>query len=369
MSAQTTSPVRPPPARPPAARLRALGWVRANLLATPLSAAVTLLCLWLLWQTVPGLLGWAVIDARWTGTTRDACQGATGACWVFVRAWFDQFVYGFYPVDQRWRVDVAGIAFALLAVPLLWPGFPRKRAVGVVAAVVFPPACIVLLLGGWFGLPVVETRLWGGMMLTAFMAVYAGLIAVPLGIMLALGRQGRLPLIRTVSVILIEFWRGVPILTVIFLASFILPLIVPAGVTVDQLARAVIALGLVIAAYMAEVVRGGLQTLPPGQAEAARALGLNYWKSTLLVVLPQALRVSIPGLVNEFIALIKNTSLVLIISLFDLLGVAHRAKSDPQWAGQGLEAYVFAGGVFWLVCFALSRYSLGLERRLGVGKR
>lgn len=263
MSAPPTSPVRPP-----VARLRAFAWIRANLLATPLSASVTLLCLWLLWQLVPGVVNWTLLDARWSGTTREACQGATGACWVFVRAWFDQFIYGFCPVDQRWRVDVAGIVFALIAAVLLWPGFPRKGVIGAVAAVTFPPACIVFLLGGWFGLPVVETRLWGGLMLTTFMAVFAGLIAVPLGILLALGRQGRLPLIRTVSVILIEFWRGVPILTVIFLASFILPLIVPAGVTVDQLARAVIALGLVIAAYMAEVVRGGLQTLPPGQAEA-----------------------------------------------------------------------------------------------------
>jgi general L-amino acid transport system permease protein len=235
--------------------------------------------------------------------------------------------------------------------------------------ILLPPLVLFVLLGGALGLPYVETREWGGLMVTVFMAVYGALIALPLGIVLALGRQSELPVLRTISVVFIEFWRGVPIITVIFLASILLPIVMPAGITVDRLLRALIGLALVIAAYMAEVVRGGLQAIPPGQHEAARALGLNYGKTTAFVVLPQALRIVIPGLVNEFIALVKNTTLVLIVSLFDLLGIVHAALADPKWVGLTMEAYVFAGAVFWLICFAMSRWSQRLERRLAVGRR
>jgi general L-amino acid transport system permease protein len=227
---------------------------------------------------------------------------------------------------------------------------------------VLPPVAVLLLYGG-FGLPVVETRDWGGLMLTVFIAVYAGLMAVPLGILLALGRQSRLPVIRMLSILFIEFWRGVPIIAVIFLASLLLPLIVPAGIGVDRLARAIIGLALVIAAYMAEAVRGGLQAIPKGQYEAATALGLRYPVATALIVLPQALRIALPAMTNEFIALVKNTSLVLIVSILDLLGVAQAALADPAWVGMTMEAYVFAGAIYWLICFGLSRASLALERR------
>ncbi|MEI8146306.1 MAG: amino acid ABC transporter permease, partial [Alphaproteobacteria bacterium] len=206
-----------------------------------------------------------------------------------------------------------------------------------------------------------ETRQWGGLMLTLFIAVYAGLIAVPLGILLALGRQSRLPLIRTLSVVFIEFWRGVPIIAVIFLASLLLPLVMPAGVGVDRLARAVIGLGLVIAAYMAEAVRGGLQALPKGQGEAAFAMGLGYWQTTALITLPQALRISLPAMTNEFIALVKNTTLVLVVSILDLLGIAQSSLADPAWVGMNMEAYLFSGAIYWFMCFALSRWSRSLE--------
>ena len=217
---------------------------------------------------------------------------------------------------------------------------------------------VLFLFYGGFGLLLVETRDWGGLMLTLFIAIYAGLLAVPLGIVLALGRQSRLPAIRTLAVMFIE-----PIIAVIFLASLILPLIVPSGIGVDRLARAVIGLALVIAAYMAEAVRGGLQAIPKGQYEAATALGLRYPATTVLIVLPQALRIALPAMTNEFIALLKNTSLVLIVSILDLLGVAQAALADPAWVGMTLEAYVFAGTIYWLLCFALSRASLRLERR------
>jgi general L-amino acid transport system permease protein len=203
-------------------------------------------------------------------------------------------------------------------------------------------------------------------MLTLFLTVYAGLIAIPLGILLALGRRSRLPLIRFISVVFIEFWRGVPIITVIFLASLLLPLIVPTGFDVDRLARAVIGLAFVIAAYMAEAVRGGLQALPDGQAEAAQALGLGYWRIQRMIILPQALRIALPAMTNEFIALFKNTTLVLIVSIFDLLGIAQAALADPAWVGMNMEAYVFAGAIYWIACFGLSQWSRLREKRLQV---
>ena len=348
--------------------MTALAWIRKNLFATPFDTVVTLLCLWVVWRIVPPVVGWSLIDATWVGEGRDACK-PDGACWVFVRARFGQFIYGFYPEELRWRVDAAALLLAAAVAPLVWPGMPAKGWWALGAFLLYPPICLVLLVGGVLGLPVVETRLWGGLMLTTFMAVFGGLIAVPLAIALALGRQASLPTVRIVSITFIEFWRGVPIITVIFLASVLLPLILPAGVTVDKLVRALVGLALVVSAYMAEVIRGGLQAVPKGQYEAASGLGLGYWQSTGMIVLPQALRMVIPGLVNEFIALFKNTTLVLIVSLFDLLGIVHAALADPKWVGLTAEAYTFAGVVFWLICFSLSRYSLRLERSLNVGQR
>jgi general L-amino acid transport system permease protein len=349
----------------PARRSRALA--RA-LFGTPLDAAITILVAGLLlWAAVP-LVRWLLLDATFRGTTREDCTG-TGACWVFVRARFGQFMYGFYPGDQRWRVDLAGLGLVASALLLFaTPPFPRKRIVVALAVLCLPLLDVWLLYGG-FGLRVVETRDWGGLMLTVFLSVYAALIAVPLGIVLALGRASRLPIIRLICTIVIEFWRGVPIIAVIFLASLLLPLILPNGAGIDRLARAVVGLGLCIAAYMAEAVRGGLQALPPGQREAAAALGLGYWRTTGLVVLPQALRVSLPALTNEFIALVKNTSLVLIVSIFDLLGIAQAALADPAWVGKTWEAYAFAGSIYWIACFGLSRWSRRIEARTALPGR
>lgn len=334
---------------------------RQRLFATPLAGAVTLvLALCLAWIAIP-IIRWALMDADWVGSTRADCTSG-GACWVFIRARMGQFMYGLYPPDQRWRADLAGIIFVLSIVGIiLAPQAWRLRA-GLAALVILPPLGIWLLAGG-FGLSAIETREWGGLTLTLFISVYAALIAIPLGIIFALGRQSKLRVIRLISVLFIEFWRGVPIIAVIFLASLLLPLILPGGIGIDRLARAVIGLGLVIAAYMAEAVRGGLQALPPGQREAATALGLTYWKTTGLIILPQALRISLPAMTNEFIALVKNTTLVLVVSILDLLGIAQASLADPAWVGMSMEAYVFSGAIYWLICFGLSRWSRHLETR------
>ena len=334
---------------------------RKRLFGTPATAAVTLvLALVIAWAAVP-IIRWAVIDATWSGMTRNDCAPG-GACWVFIKARFGQFMYGFYPVEERWRANLAGVIFALSGALLVFGPKRLRLKLAVAALLLLPPLGVWLLGGGW-GLRPIETREWGGLMLTVFISIYASLIAIPLGIMLALGRQSELKVVRLVSVLFIEFWRGVPIIAVIFLASLLLPLIMPAGIGVDRLARAVIGLGFCIAAYMAEAVRGGLQALPKGQREAATALGLTYWKATGLIVLPQALRISLPAITNEFIALVKNTTLVLVVSILDLLGIAQASLADPNWVGMSMEAYVFSGAIYWLICFALSRWSRSLETK------
>jgi len=338
--------------------------LRQRLFATPVDAAITLVCLYIVWCIAVPLVQWALLDATWNGTSREACK-ADGACWVFIRARFGQFMYGQYPDPERWRVDLVAVLCVAAGLLLSWRGLPQRGRVTIASAVAVPVLGILLLHGSWgTGLKLVETREWGGLMLTVFITIYAGLVAVPLGILLALGRRSRLPLIRFFSVVFIEFWRGVPIITVIFLASLLLPLIMPAGFDVDRLARAIVGLAFVIAAYMAEAVRGGLQALPEGQAEAAQALGLGYWRIQRMIVLPQALRIALPAMTNEFIALFKNTTLVLIVSLFDLLGIAQAALADPAWVGMNMEAYVFAGAIYWFTCFAMSQWSRRREKRL-----
>jgi general L-amino acid transport system permease protein len=340
--------------------------LRQRLFATPLDAAITLVCLFIVGRISVPLVHWLLLDATWSGTSRDDCKGG-GACWVFVKMRFGQFMYGQYPGPERWRVDLVGLMWVAVTLALSWRGLPHRGGATLVAALLLPPIGIVLLHGGWgTGLRLVETREWGGLMLTLFLTVYAGLIAIPLGVLLALGRRSRLPLVRFASIVFIEFWRGVPIITVIFLASILLPLIMPTGFDVDRLARAVIGLAFVIAAYMAEAVRGGLQALPDGQTEAAQALGLGYWRIQRMIVLPQALRIALPAMTNEFIALFKNTTLVLIVSIFDLLGIAQAALADPAWVGMNMEAYVFAGAIYWFGCFGLSQWSRQRERRLQV---
>jgi general L-amino acid transport system permease protein len=288
-----------------------------------------------------------------------------------VRAKFSFFMYGRYPFEERWRVGLVAILLVIGLVPMAIPRVPYKRENIVYLLFIFPVLAFILLVGGVFGLRFVDTSLWGGLMVTLVVAIVGIVASMPLGILLALGRKSNMPVVKSLSVAFIEFIRGVPLITVLFMASVMLPIFLPPGVDFDKLLRALIGVALFASAYMAEVVRGGLQAIPRGQYEAAGALGLNYWRTTSLIVLPQALKVVIPGIVNSFISLFKDTSLVLIIGIYDLLGIIQLGFADPNWVSPRTPAtgYVFAAIVFWIFCFAISRYSIFTERRLNTGHR
>ena len=344
------------------------GWLRANLFSSPLNGALTVLALLLLYATVPPLIQWAFVAADFAGETRHDC-GRDGACWVFVKMRFGQFIYGFYPAPERWRVNVAFVLLALAVAPLFSERVRRLRRISIALVFIGPPLAVLLFAGGLAGLAAVETAKWGGLMLTLIVAGVGIAASLPIGILLALGRASDLPAIRALSVGFIELWRGVPLITVLFMAAVMLPLFLPEGVTMNKLIRALIGVSLFAGAYMAEVVRGGIEAIPRGQIEAGHALGLGYWRIMGSIVLPQALRIMIPGIVNVFVALFKDTTLVLIIGLFDFLGIIKAALSDPNWLGFAIEGYVFAAVVFWAFCFTMSHYSARLERRLGGARR
>ena len=353
---------------PPRLSVGMLGWLRSNLFSSLFNTLLTLFALYLIWLIVPPIINWALIDATWNGTTRSDCTSA-GACWVFVQQRFGQFMYGFYPEALRWRVDATLWLAIVGAMPLFVPFMPRKALYGLGFVVFYPLLAWCLLHGGVFGLSTVPTSQWGGLILTLVIAAVGISGALPLGILLALGRRSQMPAIKVLCVTLIEFWRGVPLITVLFMSSVMLPLFMPEGMHFDKLMRALIGVILFQSAYIAEVVRGGLQAIPRGQYEAAQAMGLGYWRMMILVILPQALKLVIPGIVNTFIALFKDTSLVIIIGLFDLLNSIKQATTDPAWLGMATEGYVFAALVFWIFCFGMSRYSLHLERKLDTGHK
>ncbi|SDS25012.1 amino acid ABC transporter permease [Bradyrhizobium canariense] len=479
-----------------------IGFLRTRLFNSPTNILLTIASALLLWFTVIPALKFLLIDAVWRGSDRNACLAentghVVGACWPYVEAKFSQFIYGFYPEPERWRVNLTFILAALLLLPLLIPRLPAKglnaglffvafpivaffllhggglsglgiswsagilsgfidsfseaghklAGAGEATAIVGPPLVVlgklVELLGSalsvliwpltwlrdsieasghpvWFdfaataaivsillfllsggvrtgwrtlavslatfagtgvviavmgldhgGLPIVDTRLWGGLLVTLVVSVTGIVTSMPVGIALALGRRSTIPLIRIFSVAFIEFWRGVPLITVLFFATYMLPLFVPANFTIDGLVRVLIGIALFAGAYNAEVIRGGLQAIPRGQGEAASALGLSWWKTTALIVMPQALRHVIPGLVNSFIALFKDTSLVSIVALFDLLGQLRASFADPVWATPTtlFTGFAFTGIIYFVFCFGMSRYSLFVERRLNAHRR
>jgi len=353
---------------PPKATSGTLGWVRENLFASPLNAVLTITSLCFLYLVVPPFVQWAFVDAVWFGNSNKDCAGYEGACWAVVTARFGQFVYGFYPESERWRPNLVLILFVINLLPILWDRVPGRTFAAVFLVSGFPLVALFFIHGG-IGLEVVPTPKWGGFMLNLIMAAVAIIYSLPLGILLALGRRSEFPIISRFCVLFIEFWRGVPLITVLVMASFMLPFFMPDGFNFNELLRALIGLTLFSSAYMAEVVRGGLQAMPRGQTEAARAMGLTYWQSIRLIILPQALKITIPAIVNTFIGLFKDTSLVIVIGLFDLLQVAKSSVTDTNWLGLEHETYIFVAIVFFVSCFAMSRYSLYLERKLDTNGR
>ena len=474
-----------------------VGFLRTRLFNSPTNILLTIASALLLWFTIVPAVKFLLIDAVWSGKDRTAClaQNAghtVGACWPFIQAKFAQFIYGFYPEPERWRVNLTFLLAALLLLPLLIPRLPAKGLNACLFFVAFPVVAFFLLLGGgltgfgvswtagalsgfadgvsefgqklsqageatavigplllllgklvallgwatsgliwpliWLngqihasarpvwadlaatavvvslilfilngglrtgwralvvsvatfagigiviavmgldrgGLPIVDSGLWGGLLVTLVVSVTGIVSSMPIGIALALGRRSTIPLVRFFSVVFIEFWRGVPLITVLFFATYMLPLFLPGNFKIDGLVRALIGIALFSGAYIAEVIRGGLQAIPRGQSEAANAIGLSWWKTTGLIVMPQALRHVIPGLVNSFIGLFKDTSLVSIVALFDLLGSVHAAFADPVWATPTtlFTGFAFAGMIYFVFCFGMSRYSLFVENRL-----
>ena len=434
---------------PPIRARGVVSWIRLNLFSSWTSSIATLISIYVLYVIIPPFINFVFTNAVWTGTGREACStqaqgglqpnGWFGACWSYVDAYFGQFIYGRYPLEERWRVNLVFVLFFGGLIPLVIPRAPFKPANVAFMLVVFPVASFILLTGGHvgytgflipdsimapsllkfvleyvvitaifmgiglafargtendpkpilvsilaimagiavvlaicginFGLPWVETTRWGGLLVTLVIAVTGIAASLPFGILLALGRRSQLPVVRMFSIIFIEFWRGVPLITVLFMASVMLPLFLPDGVTFDKLFRALVGVAMFAAAYMAETIRGGLQAIPRGQYEGAMALGLSSWQMMGMIVLPQALKIVIPGIVNIFIGLFKDTTLVLIIGLFDFLGQIQSSFSDSTWASpvQVLTAYTFAVGIYFIFCFGMGQYSRYMERRLHTG--
>jgi len=427
-----------------------LAWIRAHLFSSPLNTILTLLCLYLVVDATPGLIRFYFLDAVWTGTSRDACLAdkvgrPVGACWAYIADRLQYFIYGSYPVAERWRVNIVFAMFALGVVWLLWTKAPLKKIGFFYFFVILPASAFILLLGGdraegflrflilvsfalavlylvlsfvpslvrfWIGegqlaveqempvwqrfyrpkrliiialvvfgllavladkvgLPRVDTGLWGGMTVTFLVSAVGIVFSLPLGVLLALGRRSRLPAIQLLSVIFIEFVRGVPLITVLFMANTMLPLFVPQEWSPDRLLRPLIGVELFSAAYMAEVVRGGLQAIPKGQYEGAMSLGLGYWQMMRLIILPQALRIVIPGIVNTFIGLFKDTTLVTIVGIFDFLRTIEATLVDPTWATPTTRTtgYAFAAIFYFLCCWGMSRYSVAVEKRLAAGQK
>jgi general L-amino acid transport system permease protein len=421
----------------PAVNRGPIGWMREKLFPSIPQTILTLVCIYVLYLIIPPIIQFFLIDAVWFGEDRAACtteaQGGVqppdwfGACWAYVGDYANQFIYGRYPDESQWRVNIVWLMFFGGLVPLLMPSAPFKRENIVFMVLVFPIATLILLTGGNFdvrglylplalvtglallvaygfargsqsdpmpalkataivcasffvvitligfdfGLERVQTSVWGGLLVTMVIAVTGIAASLPIGIALALGRRSDMPIVRFFCVVFIEFWRGVPLITVLFMSSVMLPLFLPEGVTFDKLLRALIGVALFSSAYMAEVVRGGLQALPKGQYEGAMALGLNWGQMMRMIILPQALKLVIPGIVNTFIGLFKDTTLVLIIGLFDFLGQIQSSYSDPSWASpvQSLTGYFFACIVYFLFCFGMSRYSMYMEERLDTSQR
>jgi len=353
-----------------------IAWARANLFSGWLSTAVTLVCGYLIIRATMGFVDWAFFNAIWSvpvdsrGIAQtQACRDlhGTGACWAVVTEKHRFMLFGTYPYEQHWRPALVCILFVALyivsAMRRFWSIMLVPIWIGTLTAIG------ILMWGGVFGLSYVPQERWGGLPITLILATFGLAFAFPLSILVALGRRSNLPAIKVLCVLYVELIRGVPLISLLFMASVMFPLFLPEGMNIDKLLRAQIAIILFAGAYLAEVVRAGLQSLPKGQYEAADAMGLSYWQKTGFIILPQALRTVIPPLVNTFIGFFKDTSLVLIIGIFDLLTAGKTAIVEPAWQGFGVEVYVFVGLIYLVFCFAMSKYSAGLEADLNKHRR
>jgi general L-amino acid transport system permease protein len=350
--------------KPPITEVGVIGWAKANLFNGVFNSILTLLILLLLYKTVPPLVKWVFVDSLWMSTGEE-CKAVEGACWSIIPANIRFIIFGFYPFEEQWRplLAIAILVFLLFysrnrrhwkkTLAYLWGGGLLTMG--------------LLMKGGLFGLAPVESTQWGGLPLTLLLSVFGLTAAYPLGVLLALGRQSRMPAVKSLCVVYIELIRGVPLISLLFMSSVVFPLFLPEGVTLNKILRAQVAIILFTAAYIAEVVRGGLQGMSRGQYEAAESLGLNYYQTMRLIILPQALKIVIPPTVSILISAFKDTSLVVIIALYDLLKTTQSVLSDPKWMGFSAEAYIFVALIYFVCCFAMSNYSRRLEHELDTG--
>jgi len=350
--------------KPPVTSVGVIGWARANLFNNIFNSILTLVVLYILWQVIPPFVRWAFIDSHWI-STGEACKGSEGACWSVIPANIRFILFGFFPYEMQWRPLLAMI----LLVGLLFYSRDRRHWKKSLFYAWLAGLFVMGLLmkGGILGLAPVESTQWGGLPLTLLLSVFGLAAAYPLGVVLALGRQSQMPAIKTLCIVYIEMIRGVPLITLLFMSSIVFPLFLPEGVTVNVILRAQVAIIMFTAAYVAEVVRGGLQGMATGQYEAADSLGLNYYQTMRLVILPQALKIVIPPTVSQLISALKDTSLVVIIALYDLLKTTQSVLSDPNWMAFSSELYIFVALIYFGCCYFMSSYSRRLEKELDTG--
>ena len=344
--------------------IKILDNINKNINTSNFNAALSASIILLIIFGLPPLLNWLIFDATIVGDSKEACTGG-GACWVYIKVWFNRFMYGMYPNAEQWRVNVTFIAVLVFMAAGFFTPTRFKNYLSLYYTILLPIISFILIYyiisGGSFGLVWVETGAWGGLSLTFMVSFFSLIFCFPLGMMLALGRRSNLPIIKYSSLSFIEFWRGVPLITVLFMSAVMFPMFLPDGTYIDKLIRVVVAITLFEAAYTAEVIRGGLQALPRGQYDAAKSLGMGYWRMHVFVILPQALKLVIPGIANTFLALIKDTPLIFVVGLLELVGMLNLAKTNPKWLGFSMEGYVFAGIIFWIICYSMSKYSQKLE--------
>jgi general L-amino acid transport system permease protein len=365
------------PLPPPVRATGTLAWIRDNLFSSIPNTILTLTSIGLIYVVLRELLPFAVFDATFTGTSRDACLASDarpvpGACWSFISTYMNYFIYGSYPIDQRWRVNIVYVMFFFSMAWVLWLNAPKRTWGAGFFFILFPIASYILLLGApSIGLSTVTTERLGGMVVTFIVAIVGIVVSLPLGILLALGRRSNLPIVKGFCVIFIEFVRGVPLITVLFAANFMLPLFLPPDWNPDRLLRALVAVVLFSAAYMAEVVRAGLQALPKGQYEGANSMGLSYWQSMRLIILPQALKATLPNIVNSNVALFKDTTLVSTVGIFDFVNALQASFKNPDWATPvtSTTGWLFAAMFYFVCCYAMSMYARTIETRLAIADK